>query len=161
MFQRKVYLKHPGTKFWDKLDLRLAKIRKEADGDSKKITKVFRHILDKDQKKHGKNDTVFNEMAVDEVQQGVDNLIDIGVINVATFLPASHGSMVSATLLQNGGVPALWGMLAFLVASLSELLAGVYLTSTASVLVSSNFQKKEYTSYSDLIGRSARHGTLS
>jgi hypothetical protein len=42
-FQRKVYLKHPGTNFWDKLDLRLAKIRKDADGDSKKITKYVVH----------------------------------------------------------------------------------------------------------------------
>ncbi|KAJ7849128.1 hypothetical protein B0H14DRAFT_3452710 [Mycena olivaceomarginata] len=67
---RKVYLKHPGTNFWDKLDLRLAKIRKDADGDLKKITKVFRHILDEDQKKHRKNDTVFDETAVDEFQQG-------------------------------------------------------------------------------------------
>ncbi|KAJ7712527.1 hypothetical protein B0H14DRAFT_2645204 [Mycena olivaceomarginata] len=84
---RKVYLKHPGTNFWDKLDLRLAKIRKDADGDSKKITKAFCHILDEDQKKHGKNDTVFDETAVDEFQQGVDDLIDIGVINAATSVP--------------------------------------------------------------------------
>ncbi|KAJ7310905.1 hypothetical protein DFH08DRAFT_974066 [Mycena albidolilacea] len=90
MFQRKVYLKHPRANFWDKLDLCLAKIRKEADGDSKKITKVFRHILDEDQKKHGKNNTVFNETAVDEFQQGVDDLIDIGVINAATFVPTDN-----------------------------------------------------------------------
>ncbi|KAJ7799764.1 hypothetical protein B0H14DRAFT_3491322 [Mycena olivaceomarginata] len=71
----KVYLK---TNFWDKLDLCLAKIRKDANGDLKKITKAFRHILDEDQKKHGKNNTVFDETAVDEFQQGVDDLIDIG-----------------------------------------------------------------------------------
>ncbi|KAJ7215658.1 hypothetical protein C8J57DRAFT_1255492 [Mycena rebaudengoi] len=35
---RSVYLKHPGPKFWDKLDERLAKIRKEAKSDAK-ITK--------------------------------------------------------------------------------------------------------------------------
>ncbi|KAJ7349929.1 hypothetical protein DFH08DRAFT_958862 [Mycena albidolilacea] len=89
---RKVYLKHPGTNFWDKLDLRLAKIRKDADGDSKdyKIpSRAFRHILDEDQKKHGKNDTVFDETAVDEFQQGVDDLIDIGVINAATSVPTN------------------------------------------------------------------------
>ncbi|KAJ7939287.1 hypothetical protein B0H13DRAFT_2301048 [Mycena leptocephala] len=81
---RKVYLKHPGTDFWDKLDLRLAKIRKEADGDPKKITKAFRHILEEDKKLHGKNDVVLDETAVDEFQQGVDDLIDIGVIDAAT-----------------------------------------------------------------------------
>ncbi|KAJ6626598.1 hypothetical protein B0H10DRAFT_2210897 [Mycena sp. CBHHK59/15] len=87
---RKVYLKYPGTNFWDKLDLRLAKIRKEADGDPKKITKAFRHILEEDQKLHGKNDVVLDETAVDEFQQGVDDLIDIGVIDAATSVQADN-----------------------------------------------------------------------
>ncbi|KAJ7869880.1 hypothetical protein B0H14DRAFT_3440362 [Mycena olivaceomarginata] len=39
---RKIYLKFPGADFWDKLDKRLAKIRREADGDAKKIIKAFR-----------------------------------------------------------------------------------------------------------------------
>ncbi|KAJ7850380.1 hypothetical protein B0H14DRAFT_3665075 [Mycena olivaceomarginata] len=49
---------------------------------------VFRHILDEDQRKHGKNNTVFDETAVDEFQQGVDDLVDIGVINMAMSVPA-------------------------------------------------------------------------
>jgi hypothetical protein len=37
--QRKVYRKHPGVKFWDELDKRLAKIRAEAKGDMKQVTR--------------------------------------------------------------------------------------------------------------------------
>ncbi|KAJ7648431.1 hypothetical protein B0H17DRAFT_959032 [Mycena rosella] len=36
---RSVYLKHPGAKYWDKVDDRLAKIRKQADGDANKVVK--------------------------------------------------------------------------------------------------------------------------
>ncbi|KAJ7241974.1 hypothetical protein C8J57DRAFT_1558087 [Mycena rebaudengoi] len=53
---RSVYLKHPGPKFWDKLDERLDKIRKEAKSDAKKITKAFRHILTVAQNTHGTTD---------------------------------------------------------------------------------------------------------
>ncbi|KAJ6556091.1 hypothetical protein B0H19DRAFT_1262202 [Mycena capillaripes] len=85
---RKVYLKYPGKNYWDKLDDRLAKIRREANGDSKKITKAFRHILEEDQKTHGKNDVVLDDKAVDEFQQQVDDLIDIGAIDAATSVQA-------------------------------------------------------------------------
>ncbi|KAJ7452828.1 hypothetical protein FB451DRAFT_1050642 [Mycena latifolia] len=34
---RKVYIKHPGVKFWDKLDDRLVTIRKESSGDANKL----------------------------------------------------------------------------------------------------------------------------
>ncbi|KAJ7838487.1 hypothetical protein B0H14DRAFT_3141037 [Mycena olivaceomarginata] len=81
---RKVYLKFPGADFWDKLDKRLAKIRREADGDAKKIIKAFRKLLDEDQEKHGKTEDPIDETAVDEFQQGVDDLIDIAAINTAT-----------------------------------------------------------------------------
>ncbi|KAJ7816167.1 hypothetical protein B0H14DRAFT_2602876 [Mycena olivaceomarginata] len=79
-----VYLKVPGADFWDKLDKRLAKIRREADGDAKKIIKAFRKLLDEDQEKHGKTEDPIDETAVDEFQQGVDDLIDIAAINTAT-----------------------------------------------------------------------------
>ncbi|KAJ6587291.1 hypothetical protein B0H10DRAFT_2442616 [Mycena sp. CBHHK59/15] len=46
---RKVYLLESGPKFWDKLDSNLSQIRKQADGDKKKIIKAFRHILTQDQ----------------------------------------------------------------------------------------------------------------
>ncbi|KAJ7791617.1 hypothetical protein B0H14DRAFT_3500244 [Mycena olivaceomarginata] len=39
-------------------------------------------------RKHGKNNTVFDETAVDEFQQGVDDLVDIRVINTAMSVPA-------------------------------------------------------------------------
>ncbi|KAJ6450182.1 hypothetical protein C8R45DRAFT_1114257 [Mycena sanguinolenta] len=79
-----VYLKFPGKDFGDKLDRHLAKIRKDAQGDLKKITKAFRHILEDNQKTHGKNDIVIDDKAVNEFQQQVDDLIDIGALDAAT-----------------------------------------------------------------------------
>ncbi|KAJ7832545.1 hypothetical protein B0H14DRAFT_3712093 [Mycena olivaceomarginata] len=75
---RKVYLKFPGADYWDKLDKRLAKNRKEAD--TKKITRAFCKLLD------GKTHNPIDETAVDEFQQGVDDLIDTAVINTATLV---------------------------------------------------------------------------
>ncbi|KAJ7347171.1 hypothetical protein DFH08DRAFT_960521 [Mycena albidolilacea] len=83
---RKAYLKFPGADFWDKLDKRLAKIRREAAGDAKKIIKAFRKLLDEDQEKYVKTDDPIDETAVDEFQQGVDDLIDIAAINTATLV---------------------------------------------------------------------------
>jgi hypothetical protein len=37
--QRKVYLKNPGSNFWDKLDSKLENIRNDADGDAKKLVR--------------------------------------------------------------------------------------------------------------------------
>ncbi|KAJ7223646.1 hypothetical protein C8J57DRAFT_1591723 [Mycena rebaudengoi] len=81
---RSVYLKHLGPKFWDKLNERLDKIRKEAKSDAKKITKAFRHILTVDQNTHGTTDYMLDEKAVDEFQQTVDNLIDVALVDAAT-----------------------------------------------------------------------------
>ncbi|KAJ6582734.1 hypothetical protein B0H10DRAFT_1890423, partial [Mycena sp. CBHHK59/15] len=53
---RKSYLKYPGPDFWNKVDKDLAAIRKKAEGDSRKITKAFRHILTTDQELHGSKD---------------------------------------------------------------------------------------------------------
>jgi hypothetical protein len=39
--QRKVYLKNPGSNFWDKLDSKLENIRNDADGDAKKLVRCF------------------------------------------------------------------------------------------------------------------------
>jgi hypothetical protein len=98
-----------GQDFWDKLDKCLAKIRREADGDAKKIIKcvphselfffhpdsqlftVFRNLLDGDQEKHVKTDDPIDETAVDEFQQGVNDLIDIAAINTVTLVQG--GSM--------------------------------------------------------------------
>ncbi|KAJ7680172.1 hypothetical protein B0H14DRAFT_3535919 [Mycena olivaceomarginata] len=75
-----------GQDFWDKLDKRLAKIRREAEGNAKKIIKSFRNLLDGDQEKHVKTDDPIDETAVDEFQQGVDDLIDIAAINTVTLV---------------------------------------------------------------------------
>ncbi|KAJ7705481.1 hypothetical protein B0H17DRAFT_1193154 [Mycena rosella] len=81
---RAVYLKHPGPKYWDKLDARLATIRKEGGGDAGRITKAFKHILTIDQDKHGAKDYELDEKTVDDFQQKVDDLIDVEAVNAAT-----------------------------------------------------------------------------
>ncbi|KAJ6542997.1 hypothetical protein B0H19DRAFT_1077018 [Mycena capillaripes] len=81
---RKVYLKHPGNNFWDKLDDRLAKIRSVANGDPKKIIRAFRQTLTEDQDKHGAKNYVLDENAVDGFQQQVDELIDVSSVDAAT-----------------------------------------------------------------------------
>ncbi|KAJ6629916.1 hypothetical protein B0H10DRAFT_1775444, partial [Mycena sp. CBHHK59/15] len=81
---RKVYLKEPGQKFWDKVDTNLAAIRKQANGDSKKIAKAFRHILAADQDRHGSKDYELNDEYVDGFQQEVDDVIDANLVDAAT-----------------------------------------------------------------------------
>ncbi|KAJ7833549.1 hypothetical protein B0H14DRAFT_3462688 [Mycena olivaceomarginata] len=75
---RKVYRKHPGVKFWDELDKRLAKIRAEAKGDMKQVTRAFRHILTEDQDTHGAKTYELDENTGDTFQEGVDTLIEAG-----------------------------------------------------------------------------------
>ncbi|KAJ7687159.1 hypothetical protein B0H17DRAFT_1203820 [Mycena rosella] len=77
VLMRSVYLKHPGTNFWDKIDDRLAKIRKQAKGDASKIVKAFRQLLKADRKTHGVDDYELDEEAVDDFQQQVDDVIDM------------------------------------------------------------------------------------
>ncbi|KAJ7143260.1 hypothetical protein C8R46DRAFT_569532 [Mycena filopes] len=81
---RKTYLKSPGIKFWDDVDVTLSKIRKRADGDKKKIAKAFRHILDNDQAIHGSADYRHEEETVDLFQQQVDDVIDANVAETAS-----------------------------------------------------------------------------
>jgi hypothetical protein len=98
-----------GQDFWDKLDKHLAKIQREADGDTKKIIKcvphselfffhpdsqlftVFCNLLDGAQEKHVKTDDPIDETAVNEFQQGIDNLITIAAIN--TVMLVQRGSV--------------------------------------------------------------------
>ncbi|KAJ7450579.1 hypothetical protein FB451DRAFT_1410273 [Mycena latifolia] len=80
-----VLLKHPGLNYWNKVDDQLAKIRKEADGDPKKIIKAFTHLLEKDQATHSVKDY---ELDNENVVESVDNVIDAGTIDVATSAEA-------------------------------------------------------------------------
>jgi hypothetical protein len=48
------------------------------------LFRAFHKLLDEDQEKHGKTEDPIDETAVDEFQQGVDDLIDIAAINTAT-----------------------------------------------------------------------------
>ncbi|KAF8172199.1 hypothetical protein K438DRAFT_2056758, partial [Mycena galopus ATCC 62051] len=43
---RKVYLKNPGSNFWDKLDSKLENIRNDADGDAKKLVRYVSPRVD-------------------------------------------------------------------------------------------------------------------
>ncbi|KAF8187249.1 hypothetical protein K438DRAFT_1764880 [Mycena galopus ATCC 62051] len=72
--------------YWDCVDKRFAKIRAEANGDPKILARYgFRFALTSDQDKHGsKDDYTLDETAVDEFQQKVDDLIDIGVVDAAS-----------------------------------------------------------------------------
>ncbi|KAJ7453510.1 hypothetical protein FB451DRAFT_1144824 [Mycena latifolia] len=85
---RCVLLKHSGSNSWNKVDDQLAKIRKQADGDPKKIIKAFTHLLEKDQVTHGVKDYELDNENVDEFQESVDNVIDAGAIDVATSVEA-------------------------------------------------------------------------
>ncbi|KAJ7697138.1 hypothetical protein B0H17DRAFT_1197535 [Mycena rosella] len=99
-----VYLKVPGPKFWDKLDVRLAKIRKESGGDAGKIARAFRHILTVDQDKHGAKDYDLDEKTVDDFQQKVDDLIDVGAVDAATSAQADTTSARGASTSVQGGI---------------------------------------------------------
>ncbi|KAJ7683916.1 hypothetical protein B0H14DRAFT_2654590 [Mycena olivaceomarginata] len=59
--------------------------KSQREADTKKITRVFCKLLD------GKTHNPINETAVDEFQQGVDNLIDIAVINTVTLVQGGNG----------------------------------------------------------------------
>ncbi|KAJ7486713.1 hypothetical protein FB451DRAFT_1534717 [Mycena latifolia] len=83
-----VLLKHSGLNYWNKVDDQLAKIRKEADGDPKKIIKAFTHLLEKDQATHGIKDYKLDNENVDKFQESIDNVIDAGAIDVATSAEA-------------------------------------------------------------------------
>ncbi|KAJ6619170.1 hypothetical protein B0H10DRAFT_2189155 [Mycena sp. CBHHK59/15] len=86
---RKVYLLESGLKFWDKLDSNLSQIRKQADGDKKKIIKAFRHILTQDQMTNGVKDYELDE-DVDTFQKEVDDLIEAGATDAATSAQPEH-----------------------------------------------------------------------
>ncbi|KAJ7689563.1 hypothetical protein B0H17DRAFT_1202204 [Mycena rosella] len=91
---RSVYLKHPGTNFWDKVDDRLAKIRKQAKGDASKIVKAFRQLLKADRKTHGVDDYELDEEAVDDFQQQVDDVIDM---DAATSVVSGQGNAAASS----------------------------------------------------------------
>ncbi|KAJ7700873.1 hypothetical protein B0H17DRAFT_925271, partial [Mycena rosella] len=90
---RSVYLKHPGTNFWDKVDDRLAKIRKQAKGDASKIVKAFRQLLKADRETHGVDDYELDEEAVDDFQQQVDDVIDM---DAATSVVSGQGNAAAS-----------------------------------------------------------------
>lgn len=89
-----MFIKDPSADFWNTVDKELVTIRETANGDSTKITKyvipsstvkcalnlssydrAFRHILKRDQAKHGIKDYELDE-TVDTFQQEVDSIIE-------------------------------------------------------------------------------------
>ncbi|KAJ7772340.1 hypothetical protein B0H16DRAFT_1769097 [Mycena metata] len=106
LLQRQVYLKHPNGNFWDQVDKKLEKIRTTANGDQKQIVRAFRHALECDQAKHGKKSYKDSDIEenVDEFQQKVDDIMDIGAMDAATSTqdqpdaaPSSHSRQLPAT----------------------------------------------------------------
>ncbi|KAJ7703891.1 hypothetical protein B0H17DRAFT_1326673 [Mycena rosella] len=87
---RSVYLKHPGVKFWDQVDERLVTIRAKADGDAKKVTKLFRQVLATDREKHGIENYKIEAETVDDFQQQVDDVIDAGIMNARSDFCSSR-----------------------------------------------------------------------
>ncbi|KAJ6589470.1 hypothetical protein B0H19DRAFT_1226963 [Mycena capillaripes] len=75
---RQQYKLYPGDNFWDKLDERLAWLRKTANYDEHKIAKAFKLVLAEDRAAHGKSaDYNLPEDAVpDSWQASVDTSID-------------------------------------------------------------------------------------
>ncbi|KAJ7678628.1 hypothetical protein B0H17DRAFT_1206691 [Mycena rosella] len=80
--QRKSYIKDSSVNFWTAVDKDLVKIREKADGDLKKVTKAFRHVLKTDREQHGVDDYEIDE-AVDTFQQDVDKMVETGTAGPA------------------------------------------------------------------------------
>ncbi|KAJ7471636.1 hypothetical protein B0H11DRAFT_2237192 [Mycena galericulata] len=74
-FMRKTFLQDPSSTYWTTVDKELAKIRKQAKGDTVQISRAFRHILKKDRAEHG-IDNYEIEDTVDPFQEGVDEIIE-------------------------------------------------------------------------------------
>ncbi|KAI0349149.1 hypothetical protein OH77DRAFT_1525888 [Trametes cingulata] len=71
---RNVFLKHQGENFWDKIDSRLRKLRKDCD-TQEKLTRAFKRILKKDQDDHRERSDyrhLVDEDAISDVQLRVD-----------------------------------------------------------------------------------------
>ncbi|KAJ7137414.1 hypothetical protein C8R43DRAFT_832669, partial [Mycena crocata] len=71
---RQIYLEEAGSQFWAKVDVALAAIRTEGNGDAKRVARAFRHILKTDQQLHGANDDYeIAEEDAEDVQKEVDD----------------------------------------------------------------------------------------
>ncbi|KAJ7865595.1 hypothetical protein B0H14DRAFT_3133339 [Mycena olivaceomarginata] len=81
---RAVFIKYPDSKFWNKFNKRLAKVRADAGGDPKKLAKGFRYYLEEDQKTHGPTGPKLIDRPVDAFQQEVDDLITAKTLDTAT-----------------------------------------------------------------------------
>ncbi|KAJ7813961.1 hypothetical protein B0H14DRAFT_2604518 [Mycena olivaceomarginata] len=89
ILQRAVYLEHPGAKFWDEMDKRLARIRRMGGNDAKKITKygtlnIHEPVLTLTIEHGIKGGYELDDTVVDDFQQKIDDLIDIHVVDAAT-----------------------------------------------------------------------------
>ncbi|KAI0055623.1 hypothetical protein BV25DRAFT_1921676 [Artomyces pyxidatus] len=75
---------HSDRKFWDAIDERLEWIREKANGDGKKIVKMFKVLMKEDMDKYGSVEGLPDlEDVIDERQQRVDDVIE-GVISTGS-----------------------------------------------------------------------------
>ncbi|KAJ7503662.1 hypothetical protein B0H11DRAFT_561581 [Mycena galericulata] len=89
---RKVFLKYPGSNFWDKLDARLVMMREQAKGSKDAIELMFEGLIEDDKESHGNVNIVYQ--ATDTLQEEVDAAIIASAIDVAITvdLTASDGN---------------------------------------------------------------------
>ncbi|KAJ7844518.1 hypothetical protein B0H14DRAFT_2585175 [Mycena olivaceomarginata] len=73
---------------------------------TRRRSSTFRKLLDEDQEKHGKTEDPIDETAVDEFQQGVDDLIDIAAINTATSVQGGGISEGASDAISLKDIPA-------------------------------------------------------
>ncbi|KAJ7109540.1 hypothetical protein C8R43DRAFT_962544 [Mycena crocata] len=78
---RKVFLKYPGSDFYDMLDTRLALMHDMAKGDSEAIDLMFEGLIDDDKEAHSNVDIVYQ--GVDNIQEEVDDTITASAIDAA------------------------------------------------------------------------------
>ncbi|KAJ7062952.1 hypothetical protein C8F01DRAFT_1282336 [Mycena amicta] len=91
---RSIHANSPGDNFWHEVDKALSTIRKRADGDAKRLAKVFAAILTHDRVVHGVNDYEIPEPMLDPLQRQVEDVVEAAVADRATTVVAAadeHG----------------------------------------------------------------------
>ncbi|KAJ7277335.1 hypothetical protein C8J57DRAFT_1504167 [Mycena rebaudengoi] len=103
---RKTFLRDASARFWDEVDIDLSKIRKKADGDTKKIARAFRHILSADRAHYGVDEYDIEDGTNTDFQQEVDDLVHAAVTNAATSVEAEAVIQPQAAAEANAGAQA-------------------------------------------------------
>ncbi|KAJ7040961.1 hypothetical protein C8F04DRAFT_1305675 [Mycena alexandri] len=91
----KIFLLHPGTNFWDKLDEHLALIRDSCE-NAEDIDITFEDLVETDKELHGNVDIVYQ--STDDIQEEIDTTIaTAGMIDAAITVPSESSAAGSGT----------------------------------------------------------------